>query len=228
VKRVLQQSFVAACIGLAACAGRAAQPAAHAPGAAAGTPAAEADAAHAHHHAAAHDHDLPATGGPGFTAADVRFMQMMIVHHAQAIVMAELAPARGADDLVLSLARKIDISQRDEIASMEQWLRERGQVVPDAAQIRSIHMPGMLSADQLAQLAAARGRDFDRLFLRLMIQHHEGALLMVDELFASPRAGEDSEIFRFATDVAADQSDEIGVMFRMLEILTPTDGSTSR
>jgi uncharacterized protein (DUF305 family) len=163
--------------------------------------------------------ELPATAGPGYTVADVYFMQMMMGHHAQALVMAEKAPTHGADGMVLRLAEKIDISQRDEIAMMAQWLRERGQAVPTEAQMLAMHMPGMLTPEQMRQLDAVRGRAFDRLFLTLMIQHHEGAILMVDELFASPGAGQDSDIFRFASDVAADQGDEIFVMYRLLQML---------
>lgn len=176
-----------------------------------------------HGEAAAHAHapmaHLPATAGQGFTVADVRFMQDMIGHHAQAITMAALAPARGASDAVLGLARKIDISQRDEIAMMKRWLAARAQAVPTDVQAKAMMMPGMLTPEQLAQLDAARGPEFDRLFLGFMIQHHEGALQMVDELFESPRAGQDPDIFRFATDVDADQRNEIYVMHTMLEPL---------
>ena len=162
-----------------------------------------------------HTAELPASSGTGFTVADVRFMQNMIGHHAQAIRMTEMAAAHGASPKLLELARKIDISQRDEIAMMEQWLVERRQAVPGAAHAHAM-MPGMLNADQLAQLDAARGREFDWLFLEFMIRHHQGALQMVEELFASPHAGQDSDIFRFATDVDADQRDEIFVMEKLL------------
>jgi uncharacterized protein (DUF305 family) len=167
-----------------------------------------------------HEHgaELPASAGTGFTVADVRFMQNMIGHHAQALRMTAMAPARGASARVLELARKIDISQRDEIAMMEQWLVERRQTVPGDTHQHAM-MPGMLNAAELAQLDAARGREFDRLFLEFMIRHHQGALKMVEELFASPRAGQDSDIFRFATDVDADQRDEIFVMERLLDTI---------
>ncbi|MEX2284253.1 MAG: DUF305 domain-containing protein [Gemmatimonadota bacterium] len=168
---------------------------------------------------ATHQHGpmLPATPGPGFTVADVRFMQNMIGHHAQAITMAALAPKLGASYNVLRLAQKIDISQRDEIDMMKQWLRERRQAVPDDAQSHAMMMPGMLTPEMMARLGKARGREFDRLFLTFMIGHHEGALQMVDELVKSPGAAQDSDIFRFATDVDADQRDEIFVMQRMLD-----------
>jgi uncharacterized protein (DUF305 family) len=179
----------------------------------------------------AHAHDmmqpLPATAGPGYTVADVRFMQDMIGHHAQAIEMAALVPGRGAGDALARLAGKIDISQRDEIAMMERWLRERGQAVPDEDRVHSMRMPGMLSPEQMATLDAAGGSDFERLFLTFMIAHHRGALQMVETLFASPGAGQDSEIFRFATDVDADQRDEIWVMQTMLDSMDTNRGSQS-
>jgi uncharacterized protein (DUF305 family) len=171
-----------------------------------------------------HTMQLPATAGPGFTVADVRFMQDMIGHHAQAIVMAALAPSHGASSKVLQLAQKIDISLRDEIEMMKQWLRDRQQQVPDDAHLHMMRMPGMLTPEQMTQLGAARGRDFDRLFLTFMIQHHEGALSMVETLFAAPGAGQDSDIFRFATDVDADQRDEIFVMRTLLDTLDTTRG----
>lgn len=167
----------------------------------------------AHHHA----FGLPATAGPGFTVADVRFMQGMIAHHAQAIHMAAMAGSHGASERVVRLARKIEISQRDEIEFMTGWLAERRQGVPDDLHAHPMTMPGMLTEEQLARLDASRGREFDRLFLAFMIHHHEGALQMVDVLFDSPGSGQDPEIFRFVTDVDADQRDEILVMARLLE-----------
>jgi uncharacterized protein (DUF305 family) len=185
-------------------------------------------AAHAAHAAtpAGHDHGvhLPATAGPGYTVADVHFMQMMMAHHAQAVVMSAKARTHGAGEQVLLLAEKIDISQRDEIDMMRQWLRERGQAVPTDEQMLAMHMPGMLTPEQMRQLDGARGRAFDRLFLVLMIEHHIGAMDMVDELFAAPGAAQDSDIFRFATDVAADQGDEIFIMQRMLDTIAASGG----
>ena len=174
-----------------------------------------ADAAHQHHTMP----ELPASPGAGFTVADVRFMQHMIGHHAQAIRMAALAPRNGASDKLLMLAQKIDISQRDEIGMMKQWLAERKQVAPTDAQSEAMMMAGMLTPEQFAQLSAARGREFDRLFLRYMIGHHEGALEMVEVLFKTPGAGQDPDIFRFATDVDADQRDEIFVMQKLLDTI---------
>lgn len=168
---------------------------------------------HAQHRAAE-----PAAA-PAANPADVRFMQDMIGHHTQALVMTAMAPTRGASERILQLAEKIDISQRDEIKMMQDWLTERAQPLPDEHHAHGTRMPGMLTAEQLAQLDAARGAEFDRLFLTFMIQHHEGALTMVDVLFASPGAGQDPDIFRFATDVATDQLDEIDVMIHMLNML---------
>jgi uncharacterized protein (DUF305 family) len=150
---------------------------------------------------------------------DVRFMQHMIGHHAQALVMTAMAPTHGASDDVVRLARKIDISQRDEIAMMKSWLQERKQAVPGDEHGHGMMMPGMLTAAQLAQLDAARGREFDRLFLTFMTGHHQGALQMVRELFRTPGAGQDPDLFRFVTDVDADQRDEIAVMERLLHTL---------
>jgi uncharacterized protein (DUF305 family) len=160
--------------------------------------------------------------------ADVQFMQHMIGHHAQALVMAAMAPTHGASDHFLRLAQKIDISQRDEIAFMEQWLVERKQAVPPDGYMAHMAMPGMLTTEQLAQLDAARGREFERLFLTFMIRHHQGALQMVEELFAAPAAGQDPDIFRFATDVDADQRDEIYVMSTMLDSYENPTGSPTR
>ena len=169
----------------------------------------------AHHHAS----ELPATAGAGYTVADVRFMQHMIGHHAQALQMTAMAPSHGASENVVRLAQKIDISQRDEIAMMKSWLQERRQAVPDDAHSRAMMMAGMLTPAQLAQLDAARGREFDRLFLTSMTRHHEGALQMVRELFRTPGAGQEPDLFRFVTDVDADQRDEILVMERLLGTL---------
>ena len=168
-----------------------------------------------------------------YTEADVHFMQGMIGHHAQAVIMAAMVPTHGAGPDLQLLARKIDISQRDEIAFMIRWLQERGQEVPaddghGAHMGHDMHMPGMLTDEQMEQLAAARGVEFERLFLTFMIEHHRGALVMVDELFASPGAAQDSEIFRFATDVDFDQRAEIFTMQGMLDMLGPTPGSPTR
>lgn len=154
-----------------------------------------------------------------YTAADVQFMQGMIHHHSQALDMTALLPSRTARQDMRLLAQRIDVSQADEIRMMQDWLEARGQEAPS---VHAHHaagatlMPGMLTADQMARLAAATGPEFDRLFLEGMIQHHGGALLMVEGLFATPGAGQESEIFAFASDVDADQRMEIGRMRAML------------
>ena len=164
-----------------------------------------------------HEHaPAAATAGTGFTVADVHFMQHMIGHHAQAIQMAELAPSHGASPSVLKLAQKIHISQRDEIGMMTAWLTARKQPVPAEHDSMAMMMPGMLTPAQFAQLGYARGPAFDRLFLSFMIRHHEGALQMVQDLFKTKEAAQDPDLFRFVTDVDADQRDEIYVMEGML------------
>jgi uncharacterized protein (DUF305 family) len=153
------------------------------------------------------------------TAADVRFMQGMIGHHAQALEMVALIEARtGREDLKL-VARRIELSQADEIRMMQRWLEARGAPVPDphAHHARGAPlMPGMLTADEMRALAEARGAEFERLFLEGMIKHHQGALTMVEALFATPGAGQEAEIFTFASDVDADQRMEIDRMRGML------------
>jgi uncharacterized protein (DUF305 family) len=161
-----------------------------------------------------------------YTEADVYFMQGMISHHAQAIVMAKWAPTHGASPAVARLCERIINAQTDEIALMQQWLRDRHQTVPAAVPApmkmkmngteMTMLMPGMLSAEQMKQLDAARGTEFDKLFLRFMIQHHKGATSMVKDLFATDGAGEDERVFKFASDVNVDQTTEIARMQGML------------
>ena len=159
---------------------------------------------------------------PGYSAADVKFMQGMIGHHAQAIEMTDLLRTRTESAAMRALAMRIEVSQADEITMMQQWLDARGQEVPG---VHAMHMhgatlmPGMLTPEEMEQLAAAKGTAFDRLFLEGMIKHHTGALTMVQELFASPGAAQDSEIFAFASDVDADQRMEIDRMRDMLKEL---------
>ncbi len=227
---------------------------------------------------------------PTHSDADVMFMQMMIAHHAQALVMSELVPDRSTSDEVRLLAHRIHLSQFDEIALMAQWLRDRGATIPEEARIAGVDpapdhsgdhgdhgghatdtghadhgghaghtghdghaghdappshagheghdaahgahdahdghgdeaghdhglMAGMLTEAQLEELAAASGDAFDRLFLQFMIYHHEGAILMVDELFASPHGGQEGEIYNFASHVDSDQRIEIDRMRQML------------
>lgn len=156
------------------------------------------------------------------TPADVRFMQGMIPHHAQALEMAALIPERTDHEGLLLLGRRIEISQRDEIAWMTRWLERRDETAPmmGAGHAHGLGegelMPGMLSREEMDALAAARGPEFDRLFLEGMIKHHQGALTMVAELFGSPGGGQETEIFRFAADVDADQDMEILRMRDML------------
>jgi uncharacterized protein (DUF305 family) len=157
-----------------------------------------------------------------FTASDVRFMQGMIAHHAQALDMVALVPSRTQRADLKLLAERIRLSQADEIAMMRQWLEARGQAVPDPHPDhgnRAVLMPGMLGAAEMTRLAEATGAAFDRLFLEGMIRHHEGALTMVDQLFASEGAGQEPEIFAFVSDVDADQRMEIDRMGAMLAML---------
>lgn len=199
------------------------------------------------------------SGRPPYTAADVRFMSGMIGHHSQAVLMAGWSPARAASPALRVLCERIAVSQRDEIAYMQRWLRDRRLPVPEADTLRgtmgdmagmdhgamdhgamdhaaadhaaadraataaSAHalMPGMLTADELARLERARGRDFDRQFLTFMIRHHQGALAMVDQLFGSTGAGQDDTVFKFASDVQADQTTEIDRMTAMLAAIPP-------
>jgi uncharacterized protein (DUF305 family) len=169
-------------------------------------------------------------GGYPYTAADVHFMSGMIPHHAQAVKIAGWAATHGARSDIRILCERIVVGQRDEIALMQSWLRDRNQTVPDAnaTHLRMQHdgvahdmlMPGMLTDEELAELDRARGTGFDRLFLRAMIKHHEGAITMVDQLFASAGAGQDEVVFRFASDVYADQTTEIDRMEKMLATLS--------
>jgi uncharacterized protein (DUF305 family) len=156
------------------------------------------------------------------TPADTKFMQGMIGHHAQALEMAALAYTNSTSDEMKMLAKRIEVSQLDEIQMMKEWLTARGEALPDEhAHHAGDHalMPGMLTQAEMKRLASAKGVEFDRLFLEGMIKHHQGALTMVRELFASPGAGQDAEIFAFASEVDADQSMEIDRMAAMLAAL---------
>lgn len=192
-----------------------------------------------------HTHGAPPPASSGtigsavhpWTEADARFMSMMIGHHAQAVEMSRLAPTNQAGATVSRLAERIINAQEDEIAAMQTWLRDRGQPVPRPGDTSAMHhgagehaaghdagghaaMPGMLTDAQMAQLRAARGPEFDRLFLALMIQHHRGAVSMVQQLFGSHGAAQDETVFKFASDVSVDQTTEIERMQRMLADLT--------
>ncbi len=164
-----------------------------------------------------------------YTAADIHFMSAMIGHHAQAIAMSGRAPTHGASPSVRRLAERIINAQQDEITTMQTWLGERRQPVPDASpkgmkmvmngMEHMMLMPGMLTDEQMKQLDAARGTAFDRLFLTFMIQHHRGAVSMVKQLFGSYGAAQDETVFKFANDVNVDQSTEIARMEKMLDAL---------
>jgi uncharacterized protein (DUF305 family) len=161
--------------------------------------------------------------------ADVAFMTGMIHHHAQALVMAKLADTHAANPSIKVLSERITVSQTDEIRMMQQWLRENGAEAPEPSPTgqrmqmggvtHDMLMPGMLTEEQMTQLERARGPEFDRLFLTFMIQHHEGALTMVDQLFASHGGGVDDFIYKIASDTFADQGSEIDRMQRMLDAM---------
>jgi uncharacterized protein (DUF305 family) len=150
-----------------------------------------------------------------FTPADVRFMQGMIGHHAQALEMTEIIRARSGNEAIRALALRIEVSQADEIKMMQGWLAARRQPLPDPHAHHASGttlMPGMLTREQMARLSEASGPELDRLFLELMIKHHEGALVMVKDLLATPGAGQEADVFAFASDVEADQQMEIDRM----------------
>jgi len=151
-----------------------------------------------------------------YTKADVEFMQGMIAHHSQAIVMSRMAESHGANPQVLKLSNKIDQSQIPEIHIMQVWLNRNKQYAPDTSSWHNMTMAGMLTTAQLAELDSAKGVDFDRAYLRLMIQHHAGALKMVDDLFNVALAGQDVDVNVFANDVVTAQTAEIGIMQRLL------------
>jgi uncharacterized protein (DUF305 family) len=172
-----------------------------------------------------------------FTKADVEFMTGMISHHAQALVMSRLAPTHGASDQLLTLTSRIINAQQDEIVTMQTWLRDREQPVPeieiDGLKLvmrgtgdHAMHMPGMLTQDQLRELDESRGPDFDRLFLTYMIQHHSGAVSMVDDLFKAGGADRDDLAFKLASDINVDQITEIARMERMLNAMTGSNGDS--
>lgn len=157
--------------------------------------------------------------GALYTKADVEFMQGMIAHHAQAIVMSKMAEANRANPQVLKLSMKIDQSQMPEITIMQDWLRRHGQFAPDTSSWHHMQMEGMLTADQMKALSEAKGVDFDRYYLDMMIMHHAGALKMVNDLFASPLSGQEVDVSVFANDVMTSQTGEIGIMRRLLSQL---------
>lgn len=159
--------------------------------------------------------------------ADVHFMAGMIHHHAQAVVMSALAPTNGASEAVRTLTARITNAQKDEIGLMQRWLRDRGRPVPKVDPMghmpespdMSTQMPGMLSQRQLSDLAQAQGQQYDRLFLTYMMQHHNGAVTMVHELFATDGAAQDEFVFKLASDIQVDQTTEVARMQQMLDAL---------
>ncbi len=168
-----------------------------------------------------------------FTQADVDFMTGMIGHHAQALIMSRLAPENGASPSVQTLAARIINAQKDEIATMQRWLKDRGQPVPEvhidglnlmihgAGSQHAGHgdhamMPGMLTQAQLVELSKAKGEEYDKLFLKYMIEHHQGAVTMVKKLINTDGAVQDEAAFRLATDINVDQITEIERMKLML------------
>jgi uncharacterized protein (DUF305 family) len=166
-----------------------------------------------------------------FTSADVHFMTGMIGHHVQALVMAGWAPMHGASPSLRTLCARIINAQKDEIATMQQWLRDRGQPAPEVMvmdgmpMVHGDMMPGMLTPEQLLQLDQARGPDFDRLFLTDMIQHHRGAVTMVNDLLGTDGAARDELVFKLASDIQVDQTTEIARMERMLSALPSPAGA---
>lgn len=179
-----------------------------------------------------------------FVQADVDFMTMMITHHAQALIMSDLAPKNGASPEIQVLSSRIINAQKDEIATMQTWLRDREQPVPEVHieglnlmihgggmdhsghNMDHSNMVGMLSPAQLEELAAAKGTEFDKTFLKYMIQHHLGATTMVSDLIATDGAVQDEAAFRLATDINVDQVTEIRRMKLMLERIESSDKST--
>ena len=161
-----------------------------------------------------------------YTKADIDFMRGMIAHHAQALLMAGWARSHGASPSVQTLCDRVTNAQKDEINIMQNWLRDRGQPVPEAkpgpmrmtmdGMEHKMLMPGMLTEEQLKELDAARGPEFDTLFLRFMIQHHQGAVSMVDDLRSRDGAAQDELVFKLSTDIHVDQTTEIARMRRML------------
>jgi uncharacterized protein (DUF305 family) len=166
-----------------------------------------------------------AIASTSYSPADVQFMQDMIPHHHQALEMAALVADRTNRQELIDVAGRINASQNDEIEFMQQWLRERGEQVPEPTAHHAMHtsheMAGMATPEQMAELAASQGNDFDRLFLQLMITHHEGAVAMVEELLEQPGAAYDPVLFEFTTEVTNSQSTEIERMNVLLVGLSP-------
>lgn len=222
-RRVLPGLAAATCVALTACASGGAGPGG--PGPAEGEPAVQAA-------------DAEGTASD-YAEADVAFMQGMIRHHAQAVVMARMAPSRAGSPGVRRLTSRILNSQKTEISVMSDWLRDRGEAVPEIAALagdtaadgreygpanpgpiegwdEGPRMPGVLSDAQMRELDAARGDEFDRLFLTYMIEHHAGAVTMVENLVRSDRGAREESVFRLASGIRSDQATEIDRMRQML------------
>ena len=192
----------------------------------------------ARHFANAQSATSGASGQSSYSPADARFMRGMIMHHGQALEMTALIPDRTTNSAIKLIGQRIEVSQKDEIKLMRHWLEVRHEPVSDSGAMStmaghadmkhdmpgmsSTRMPGMLTPEQMAQLTAAKGAEFDRLFLTFMIQHHQGALTMVKDLFATPGAGQEPEAFQFASDVNTDQQAEIARMRMVLSSLPTT------
>jgi uncharacterized protein (DUF305 family) len=168
----------------------------------------------------------PGAGRYPYTKADVDFISGMIGHHAQALVMAGWAKSHGASPAIQTLCERIINGQQDEIATMQRWLKDRNLPVPPATPMKmdmgshQMLMPGMLTEDQMKDLDQARGPEFDRKFLTYMIQHHKGAVTMVNQLFATSGAAQDEATFKMANDISADQTTEIARMQSMLQAMS--------
>jgi len=153
-----------------------------------------------------------AIANSSYTSADVEFMQGMIVHHYQAFLMSEMATTRTNNQTILDLAGRIDVSQTDEINYMNSWLSDRAQSIPDPTMNDHMHdhkMMGMATPEQMGQLEASNSIDFDRLYLNLMIKHHDGAIQMVERLNEFPGSAYDPQLYEFVTDLENDQAVEI-------------------
>lgn len=161
-------------------------------------------------------HEIVIPKGALYTKADVEFMQGMIAHHSQAIVMSRMAESHGANPQVLKLSNKIDQSQVPEIRIMQSWLKRNNQFAPDTSSWHDVAMAGMLTAAQIKELDEARGANFDRAYLQYMIMHHAGAIKMVDDLFNVKLAGQEVDVNVFANDVVTAQTTEIGIMQKLL------------
>jgi uncharacterized protein (DUF305 family) len=152
---------------------------------------------------------------PTYTAADLAFVQNMIPHHEQALTMTAMVADRTSSPALPELAERMAISQRDEIVQLQAWLTERGEPLPDEHHQHE-QMPGMLTDAELAQLEAARGQEFDELFLQYMIRHHEGAVIMVESLLSDAAGGQEPAIFQLAQHIASDQQIEVSRMKQLL------------